>query len=347
MCGPLTCLRSQHGPNSPRPVFFGILVHCRCISRALPLVVCFTSGPSCGFTFPQIQLYLLSSATRDHLSLMASQPTHLVPELLDSIIDYLHDDVVSLSACTLASSSFLPRARYHLFHSITLSISDDQSPELFLQFLKSSPHLVGYIRCFSIRHRFSLDSFYSPPPVLSDYYLAHLLSSLPALSQLSCSHFSWNRATPSQSLLSSPPSHRFCPQNLDLSFVLTPNLNSLAYLLAFFPDISALRIIDPYGTFPQAHVPSDIPIQDHSLSFNLTTLALITWNSDSLKLIRQSISRRSICTLLVSCSSHPTEGLQALIDDVGPSLGSLKIWFQALLPSGGRHSTFFNVCSRM
>ena len=45
---------------------------------------------------------------------------HIPPELTDTIIDFLHDDVQSLLACALVSHSWLPCSRLHLFQSCTI-----------------------------------------------------------------------------------------------------------------------------------------------------------------------------------------------------------------------------------
>jgi hypothetical protein len=44
----------------------------------------------------------------------------LPQELTDWIIDYLHDDIETLSVCSLVCSSWLPASRYHKFSSITI-----------------------------------------------------------------------------------------------------------------------------------------------------------------------------------------------------------------------------------
>ena len=41
-------------------------------------------------------------------------------ELIDTIIDHLHDDPPSLLACGLATKKWLPSSRYHLFSRVAL-----------------------------------------------------------------------------------------------------------------------------------------------------------------------------------------------------------------------------------
>ncbi|KAG6856617.1 hypothetical protein H0H87_002573 [Tephrocybe sp. NHM501043] len=47
----------------------------------------------------------------------------LPPELIEIIVDYLHDDVFTLKACSLVGKAWHPTARYYLFTSIHLDLS--------------------------------------------------------------------------------------------------------------------------------------------------------------------------------------------------------------------------------
>ena len=76
----------------------------------------------------------------------------LSQELLDEIIDHLHDDKHSLSACCEVSTSFQRRAQQHLFREITFK-SNDQRPahriirtRHFYNIVQSRPHIANYVR---------------------------------------------------------------------------------------------------------------------------------------------------------------------------------------------------------
>ena len=49
---------------------------------------------------------------------MSNPHRHLPPEMLDHIVDLLHDDPETLEQCCLVSESWVPRARKHLFARI-------------------------------------------------------------------------------------------------------------------------------------------------------------------------------------------------------------------------------------
>jgi len=74
--------------------------------------------------------------------------SHVPPELSDYIIDFLHDDRVTLKACSLVSQTWHPTARFHLFHKIYLRSL--KSCKLYCQLLKSAPALGTFTREVSI-----------------------------------------------------------------------------------------------------------------------------------------------------------------------------------------------------
>ena len=73
-------------------------------------------------------------------------------ELIDYIIDHLHDDTETLKSCTLACSLFLHRCSLHLFRHITLggtpSISPSRLLASFLDVLKQSPRICRCVEKF-------------------------------------------------------------------------------------------------------------------------------------------------------------------------------------------------------
>jgi len=70
----------------------------------------------------------------------------LPPELVDEIIDYLHSDKHALMACTLTHRNWLPRARFHLFHSLLVR-KHGKDPYR----LRFYPNVARYVREVVIR----------------------------------------------------------------------------------------------------------------------------------------------------------------------------------------------------
>lgn len=75
-------------------------------------------------------------------------PSSLSPEIWDQIIDHLHDNKPTLSACTLVHRSWTTSARLHLFYRII--IDDRNMDNLSIVFPQSGGALDHYIRDFRI-----------------------------------------------------------------------------------------------------------------------------------------------------------------------------------------------------
>lgn len=71
-------------------------------------------------------------------------PVSLPPELTDTIIDHLHDDKPSLSACGMTSRAWIPASRFHLFSGITVT-PKTAAPLLTLLESRSSPSSIAPI----------------------------------------------------------------------------------------------------------------------------------------------------------------------------------------------------------
>lgn len=70
---------------------------------------------------------LNSRAISCHVLAMSSRI--LPQELIDSIIDRLHDDAASLQSCALVSSAWRPSTRFHLFGSVSIRFCECSYPD--------------------------------------------------------------------------------------------------------------------------------------------------------------------------------------------------------------------------
>jgi hypothetical protein len=73
----------------------------------------------------------------------------LPPELVDIIIDHLHNDKRSLAACSLVCKEWRSSARYHLFANLTLNPTKVRDPE----FLMSAPKVIPFIHHLHLDYR--------------------------------------------------------------------------------------------------------------------------------------------------------------------------------------------------
>ena len=66
----------------------------------------------------------------------------LANELIDTVIDFLHEDRPSLCAFALVSKSCLPSARYHLFSDIDVNSQNFPS---FLSLIESTSQIAPLV----------------------------------------------------------------------------------------------------------------------------------------------------------------------------------------------------------
>ncbi|PIL25450.1 hypothetical protein GSI_13340 [Ganoderma sinense ZZ0214-1] len=75
-------------------------------------------------------------------------------ELVDYAIDSLHDDFNALTACALASRTFLPRARFHIWREVTVSVEADPlhvRMEQLLEILDASPYIAPLVQSLTLK----------------------------------------------------------------------------------------------------------------------------------------------------------------------------------------------------
>ena len=68
-------------------------------------------------------------------------------ELIDIVIDYLHNDTLSLSSLSLASRQTLPSAQFHLFNTFLFRTADyKEGYSCLVDFLSSHPGVAAHIQ---------------------------------------------------------------------------------------------------------------------------------------------------------------------------------------------------------
>lgn len=93
----------------------------------------------------------------------------LPPELVDVVVDYLHNDRKALANFSLVARSWLATSHYHLFHAIQLSKDDFREYSDTMQLLESSSNIRYNIRILQI---------WSVPACVAPETLAYVLDSL-------------------------------------------------------------------------------------------------------------------------------------------------------------------------
>ncbi|KAK0434140.1 hypothetical protein EV421DRAFT_1841636 [Armillaria borealis] len=112
-------------------------------------------------------------------------------ELIEYIIDFLHDDIPTIRICSLVSCAFLPRSRYHIYsnvfivHTAELHLFRKQyAGQLYrsqnlLGLVARRPHISRLVTRFGM-HAMSVPLFYE----FMDTSFVSIISSLPNLSHL-------------------------------------------------------------------------------------------------------------------------------------------------------------------
>lgn len=126
----------------------------------------------------------------DHpTSNMAANPiTELLPqEVLELVIDFLHDDRASLQAFCLTSWAFVPSCRKYLHDTVVVRSMERSHHALrqFHAFAITCPHLLEYIKSFSFVNEWYLHSDLSQVlhllPALREFKLDYRCTSNPEL----------------------------------------------------------------------------------------------------------------------------------------------------------------------
>lgn len=109
-------------------------------------------------------------------------------EIVEAIVDQLHDDKLALHACSLVSWAWLPRSRFRLFKSLIFHAKPDGSGFIpFLEFLRSSPGIAQYIRELRLNGIIKVPVYgeeFEENEIISYSTFFDILDSLPSLSAL-------------------------------------------------------------------------------------------------------------------------------------------------------------------
>lgn len=164
---------------------------------------------------------------------MSGSAFSLPPEVVDTILDHLHDDHRTLRQCSLVSSQWLPTSRFHAFSSVTLTTAN--LPD-FLELLNSPLLTLGpYVEDIRV---FSLDSARYNASWLSTA-LPRLGSTLENSRSLALEGLDWftiNAETQS-SFLKSFDGRLTCIKLIQMKFL---NFSEVVACIASFPFLESL-----------------------------------------------------------------------------------------------------------
>jgi hypothetical protein len=153
--------------------------------------------------------------------------SRLPPELVDRIIDFLHNEPKALAACSLVARSWTPTSRYHRFSAIRLISTEDWAK--FDRLTEISPTMVHYIRGVTV----DIDG--------TGAYSTRWISSCPSLTSLE--HITVIGGTlpePWRPRVAAIPSvaHKITSLTLNVTFISRHNFWSS---IRVFPNLVSLR----------------------------------------------------------------------------------------------------------
>ncbi|CCM00077.1 uncharacterized protein FIBRA_02104 [Fibroporia radiculosa] len=254
------------------------------------------------------------------------------PELWDDIIDCLWNDRPALLACTLTCRAWLPRARFHAFHSI--SVVDLSSFKRLHRLLDASPHLASYVRRLSIVGGWTQGLPTSTTRV--DKKWPALLSRLPLVEDLTLCR--WNAAKMKHGALRALYKSLEAIRTLRLVDVqFQRGTEDVPWLVLACPRLTALHCCDlDMILYPQPSPPRSLPprkdedflastVRLESLKLSETDPAIRAWLLNS-----PVICQVQRLSLDVSCTSVVDVGGQdVFLRQAGPALRDLVISFSA------------------
>lgn len=96
---------------------------------------------------PQAQ----ARVTTDHITPFTRE---LFPELLDLVLDHLHDDRPSLQACAVVCKAWLVSCQFHLFYELNVPYCTPEADvgfEPFVEFLYDTPSIRGFVHKLTLK----------------------------------------------------------------------------------------------------------------------------------------------------------------------------------------------------
>jgi hypothetical protein len=229
----------------------------------------------------------------------------LPPELIDTILDHLHDDKLALSACSLVRKTWTHTARYHLFADV--NIESESGCTNLLRLLRPGSAAIPYIRRLRIMVNVGCRFWNETLPSLANFE---------RIQSVSIAYLPWGYMT--LHARSTFLNHFTTATRLYLHEGIA-TLTSLAHMIAAFSRLDTLIInnidLDLLGwddvqpSLSTLRPPRDL----HALELRrFDASVLLSWLGSS------GISLRS-----VSLRGISTNKIQPFLDAIGPSLEEL------------------------
>jgi hypothetical protein len=190
----------------------------------------------------------------------------LPQELIDAIIDHLHDDKEALASCSLVCRTWTPRTRHYLFTNFTLN------GKKLKTFPRSGSAVMPFIRHFSVVDLSTAREWNKFLPLLVGFDRARSLS-------FSNIGIPWQAMkSKSRSSLLRTFSAVVC---LKLNFIRTKRFSEVASIICAFPCLQTLVVRHLTCSVPSRNQ-SSLPTSNHALSSSLRHLEILSFQAELL-----------------------------------------------------------------
>lgn len=254
----------------------------------------------------------------------------LPPEVHDYILDFLHDDIFSLKACSVTCRGWLATSQYHIFYRISLP-----APYFCMAFghlLQRYPRIGGLVREYSIssvsaRISPGFEQLSKPGDEEADIP-PDTFACLTSVNRVEISVL-----TVDTTLQSNLVQNFQTVTSLTLQYCHFPNFGDLVQLVRSFPRLETLIIrgvtwdqnVDPIPLPTEAHAPT---LKQLSLGRDLNVPTIVEWIlTDG---IHNNLQSFSACC----CSEKDATTYGALVRALGPSLHHCEFDWYSSKPNG-------------
>lgn len=277
--------------------------------------------------FRRVKAESLISAVEDDESMTTALPSRITSriaiELIQCILEHLHDSKYALSKCSTVCQDWLPICRRHLFHSVSLK-------PVLVERLMASTHaantIVPHIRSVALGGRWLMQ--------LEHDTVILFMKKLERLQELNLEAWVLDASTLS-SLSAVQTKHCMTLTTLDLKYVTFPSLPLLTELIGSFVMLERLSFDNvTWDPLSPTILPPDVDSKHDScplpglkyLSIHSSSnLPIVLWLFPP-SIIQDTVL--SISTLLLP-DLLPTESssVATLLRAIGPSLTHLELGF--------------------
>ncbi|KAI0791782.1 hypothetical protein C8Q75DRAFT_805386 [Abortiporus biennis] len=173
------------------------------------------------------------------VSVASSQRHGLPQELVDNIVDHLHNDKTALLNCSHAARALLYPSHFHLFHDVTIDWWDNPKTQAqrdiedFDRFLHTYPSTSVFIHSLEVKPDYGVGWL-----TIDVDTLVSSVAALPRLHTLSLSCVSLNEMPTHPQT----PSYPLRLQHLRLDGVDFSDINVMHYFFSLFSEIDELEI---------------------------------------------------------------------------------------------------------